>query len=269
MKGREWQNMQRIIREYVKGKITRDQATAMLKGGYALTDDEVNTWLGEDEQTQALKFSEDDVLGIFAQFGESADDYSILKKKNVKFHSIEAMDDNETMSMEFADMVLSDLEKNVIDLVTKDKRITPEVLADVTKTELAIIIKVMERLDKAGILKQKVVGGIIERQPVKPLSRLTPGQPAQTTNFKVVYKYDWDFEKLARVGGVANSATSRSFCKKLMGMNKVYSRSDIQQITARLGYSVFDRRGGWWTMPTGDHSPSCRHTWVSNIVIKK
>jgi len=269
MKGREWQNMQRIIREYVKGKITRDQATAMLKGGYALTDDEVNTWLGEDEQTHALKFSEDDVIGIFAQFGEDADNYSTLKKKNVKFHSVEAMDDNETMSMQFADMVLSDLEKNVIDLVTKDKRITPEVLADVTNTELAIIIKVMERLDKAGILKQKIVGGIIERQPVKPLSRLTPGDPAQTTNFKVVYKYDWDYEKLARVGAVADSTTSRSFCKRLMALNKVYSRSDIQQITARLGYSVFDRRGGWWTMPTGQHSPACRHTWVSNIVIKK
>jgi hypothetical protein len=98
---------------------------------------------------------------------------------------------------------------------------------------------------------------------------LTPGDPAQTTNFKVVYKYDWDFEKLARVGAVADSTTSRSFCKRLMALNKVYSRSDIQQITARLGYSVFDRRGGWWTMPTGQHSPACRHTWVSNIVIKK
>jgi hypothetical protein len=269
MKGREWQNMQRIIREFVKGKITRDQATAMLKGGYALSDDEVNTWLGEDEQAQEFKFSEDEVLGIFAQFGESAENYSTLKKKNVKFSSLEAMADDEVMSMEFKDVILNELEKSVIDLITKDKRITAEVIAKVTKSETDIITKIMERLAETGILKQKTVGGIIEREPVKPLSKLTPGEPAATTSFKVMYSYDWDYAKLSKEGAIANSTTSRSFCKKLMGMKKVFSRSDIQQISARLGYSVFDRRGGWWTMPNGEHSPSCRHTWVSNIVIKK
>jgi len=271
MKGREWQNMQRIIREFSKGKITRDQATAMLKNGYALSDEDVNLWLGEDEivETKAQKFSEDEVIGIFAQFGEDAKSYSYLKKKNVKFSSVEAMADDEVLSMEFKDVILNELEKSVIDLITKDKRITAEVIAKVTKSDLDIINKIMERLTETGLLKQKVVGGITEREPVKPLSKLTPGDPAKTTNFKVVYSYDWDFEKLAKVGASANSTTSRAFCKKLMSLEKVYSRSDIQQISARLGYSVFDRRGGWWTMPTGEHSPACRHTWVSNIVIKK
>jgi hypothetical protein len=35
-------------------------------------------------------------------------------------------------------------------------------------------------------------------------------------------------------------------------------------LSARLGYSVFDRGGGWW----GD-SPSCRHEWRRNVVVKK
>lgn len=271
LKGREWQNMQRVIREFTKGKITRDQATAMLKNGYALSDEDVNLWLGEDEpiETQAFKFSEDEVIGIFAQFGESAKDYSTLKKKNVKFSSVDAMADDEVLSMEFKDVILNELEKSVIDLITKDKRITAEVIAKVTKSETDIITKIMERLAETGILKQKTVGGIIEREPVKPLSKLTPGEPAKTTNFKVMYSYDWDYSKLSSVGASANSATSRAFCKKLMSLDRLYSRSDIQTISARLGYSVFDRRGGWWTMPTGQHSPSCRHTWVSNIVIKK
>jgi hypothetical protein len=268
MKGREWQNMQRIVREYNKGKITREQAVAMLKNGYGLTDEDMITWLGEDEAA-AAQFSADDVISVFAQFGEDAKNYSTLKKKNVKFSSIDAMDDHEVVMMEFKDLVLNDLEKNVIDLITKDKRITAEVIAKVTKSDVNIITKIMERLAETGLLKQKTVGGIIEREPVRPLSKLTPGEPAKTTAFKVVYSYDWDYEKLAAVGASANSATSRSFCKKLMSLDRVYSRSDIQQISARLGYSVFDRRGGWWTMPTGQHSPSCRHTWVSNIVIKK
>jgi hypothetical protein len=54
-----------------------------------------------------------------------------------------------------------------------------------------------------------------------------------------------------------------------MTLDKVYSRSDIETMSARLGYSVWDRKGGWWTMPDGEHSPSCRHTWVSNIVMRK
>jgi hypothetical protein len=56
---------------------------------------------------------------------------------------------------------------------------------------------------------------------------------------------------------------------KLIEMDKLYSRSDIETISERVGYSVWDRRGGWWTEPNGDHSPSCRHIWVANIVLKK
>ena len=39
----------RIIREYNKGKISREQAANMLKSGYGFTDDEMDTWLGEEE----------------------------------------------------------------------------------------------------------------------------------------------------------------------------------------------------------------------------
>ena len=27
--------------------------------------------------------------------------------------------------------------------------------------------------------------------------------------------------------------------------------------------------GGWYTEPDGNHSPSCRHEWISNIVTRK
>ena len=50
LKGREYQSMMRIIREYNKGKITRAQAIQMLKTGYGLSEDECGTWLGDDEE---------------------------------------------------------------------------------------------------------------------------------------------------------------------------------------------------------------------------
>jgi hypothetical protein len=99
--------------------------------------------------------------------------------------------------------------------------------------------------------------------PSKPLSKLVPGQKAETTSFKVMYSYEWKTEVPTNERDTPEHP-SRAFCKKLIALDKLYSRSDIESITARLGYSVFDRGGGWW----GD-SPSCRHTWMSNIVIKK
>jgi hypothetical protein len=263
LKGREWQNMQRIVREFNKGKISREQAIAMLRNGYGMNDEDMITWLGEDENIAPVKFSDDDVISIFAQFGDSASNYSFLKKKTVKFKTTDAMADDETLSIEFADVILNELEKSVIDLITKDKKITPEILADVTKTDLKVINDTLGRLEADGILKARTVGNNIERMPSKPLSKLVPGQKAETTAFKVMYSYEWKTEVPTDERDTPEHP-SRAFCKKLIALDKLYSRSDIESITARLGYSVFDRGGGWW----GD-SPSCRHTWMSNIVIKK
>jgi len=50
LKGREYQNLMRIVREYNKGKISRQQAAQMLMAGYGLTEEECFVWLGEDEE---------------------------------------------------------------------------------------------------------------------------------------------------------------------------------------------------------------------------
>ena len=87
----------------------------------------------------------------------------------------------------------------------------------------------------------------------------------QTTQILIRYTYEWK-------PGFNDSDldTSRPFCKYLVTANKFYTRSDIEQMSARLGYSVWDRRGGWYTKPgTNTHSPSCRHEWRSNIVKRK
>ncbi len=58
--------------------------------------------------------------------------------------------------------------------------------------------------------------------------------------------------------------TTRPFCKKLIQLDRLYTRQEIEDISRKVGYSVWDRRGGWW----GD-SYSCRHQWVANIVLKR
>jgi hypothetical protein len=49
LKGREYQGLLRIVREYNKEKINRVQAMQMLMSGYGLTEEQCNAWLGEEE----------------------------------------------------------------------------------------------------------------------------------------------------------------------------------------------------------------------------
>lgn len=50
LKGREYQALMRIVREYNKGKINRMQAQQMLMSGYGLTEEQCDAWLGEEEE---------------------------------------------------------------------------------------------------------------------------------------------------------------------------------------------------------------------------
>ena len=258
LKGREWQNMQRIIREFNKGKISREQATAMLKAGYALTDEEVSTWLGSEE----LEFSEEDYQ-VFFEFGDDRSAYEVLKSKT-RFS-----DDEDYQS--FADV--TQLQSNILDLIVKDKRITPEVIADTLKEDVGAVKRVIDILIEKGFIKTTEVkqgkgidsNVIIERQLTQPISKIVEAIKPETTQILIRYSYEW---KAGFNDGDLD--TSRPFCKYLVTANKFYTRSEIEQMSARLGYSVWDRRGGWYTKPgTNTHSPSCRHQWVSNIVRRK
>lgn len=50
LRGREYQNLMRIVREANKGKLTREQAKQMLKSGYGLSDEETDIWLGPENE---------------------------------------------------------------------------------------------------------------------------------------------------------------------------------------------------------------------------
>ena len=258
LKGREWQNMQRIIRDFNKGKITREQASSMLKGGYALSDDEVSTWLGAEE----LEFNETD-FQVFFEFGEDRSGYEVFKSKS-------RFSDDADFEM-FADV--SQLQSNILDLIVKDKRITPEVIADTLKEDIGAVKRVIDLLIEKGFIKTSEVkqgkgidsNVIIERQLTAPIGQIVEAIKPQTTQILIRYSYEW---KQGFNDGDLD--TSRPFCKYLVTANKFYSRSEIEMMSARLGYSVWDRRGGWYTKPgTNTHSPSCRHEWKSNIVKRK
>jgi Mn-dependent DtxR family transcriptional regulator len=258
MKGREWQNFQRIIREFNKGKITRQQAVSMLKQGYGLDDDAVNTWLGDD--TYEERFDDvDSTINLFAQFGENVDTYKVVARKKMFTGDLEAQE------LAFRDEVIDDTtDKKILDTIAKNKRIPPEDIAKALEIEKE---EVLDRIDKLVALD------VLDYDPETKISKLKKplkeiiDEPVKTT-FLVRYEYSWDY--LRTDAKDRNMKTSRPFCQRLMQLNKVYTRGEIEQISARLGYDVFARAGGWWTIPdTNIHSSKCRHTWNAVVVIKK
>lgn len=200
-----------------------------------------------------------DQFSVFFEFGEEKEGFEVWKQKD-HFQDVEL----------FADV--TQLQSDVLDLISKDKRITPEVIATTLKQDIADVKRVIKDLVDRGFIKvaETTIGKgidenvVIERQLTEPLRDIVEKVKPKTTEFLIRYSYEWK-------KGFNNSdkPTSREFCKYLLDANKFYSRSDIEQMSARLGYSVWDRRGGWWTKPNGEHSPSCRHIWKSNIVTRK
>jgi DNA-binding Lrp family transcriptional regulator len=250
LSGRQWQSLTRIIRKFEKGEISQEQAKLLLKSSLGLNDDEVNTMLAIDNEVQEFSSHEKDelLLAEFAKCGESKNDYLIVKSSKFVFGK-------ET----FADV--TQIETNVLDLLRKDKRITPEVIAETLDLEVDSVKEILKRLAGEGriSIKIKTVGQdeVIERTLTEPLKQQTDKKP-ETINFKILYSYEGPEDD-----------RNRDFCARLLEMNKLWSRSEIESMSMRMGYSVWDRRGGWWTKPNGDHSISCRHEWRSNIVMKK
>jgi DNA-binding transcriptional regulator YhcF (GntR family) len=211
------------------------------------------------------KFSEDDIIAMFAEYGESRSDYAIFKTREVFSSSVNDME--EEMNMEFAEQALTVLEANILDLIQKDKRISAEIIAGTIKTDVNIVKRVLEGLKDRKIIKSTNENGTAVNVLVNPLSKLNAPKP-QTTTFQLRYSYQ--FKTIIPINE-RNSLDhpSRPFCARLMQLDRLYTRAEIESLSARLGYSVFDRRGGWWTMPNGEASPSCRHRWMTETVIKK
>jgi hypothetical protein len=210
---------------------------------------------------QSAQFKDD--FSVFFEFGEDKASYNIWKSKT-RFN-----DDSEYQL--FAEV--NQLQANVLDLMAKDKRITPQVLATTLDQNVDTINQVIKKLIDDGYIqpKQYTIGTgidenvITEHTLTEPLKDIIEKIKPQTTELLIRYSYEWK-------AGFSNADkdTSRPFCVALLDANKVYSRSEIELMSARLGYSVWDRKGGWYTKPgTNDHEPSCRHQWVSNIVTRK
>lgn len=252
--GRQYQNVMRIVRQFSNGKLTKEQAALMLKNGFAFTDSDVNTFLGLDAETFSAVDKETELLEMFEKFSESLEDYEIVTEKSPKGFN------------HFAEELrLSQLEADIVNLINKDKRITSETISSVLKEDIKVVEASLKSLVENNVIiaKEVKVGKdiIIERKRTD-----IKVQKPKTISLSIAYTY----AKRADAEGNTILPTSRKFCIHMVDLAKtrLWSSANIQQLSVTLGYSVFDRVGGFWNND-GTIEKHCRHEWKPVLVKNK
>lgn len=264
--GRQMQGIQRIVRQYESqnNPMTRAQAALLLKTGYGLTDEDIIAFLGELPLAASFEEIEDSIIAMFDVCGESKEDFEVVKSKKVCFSSDNEMIEDEKIYIQeaFQTYSVTQTENSIIELIKKDAKITPEVIAKAISQTVAYVESKIASLSKRGYIEtsiEKVGSDEIANRSVPPEINIKP-PPTTKYPLEISIKYSYEGPQDSR---------NRPFCAKLMQLSRLYSRFDIEQISQRLGYSVFDRRGGFWRHSDGEVTPYCRHHWKSNIVVKK
>jgi hypothetical protein len=151
---------------------------------------------------------------------------------------------------EFADLTENELK--IIAIVSKNPKATLQEISEVTKLDTDEIDKILKVLDQKGKIKYT-------SKAVKILD-------ANILKETLVVRYKYAL----RANAPKLIGESREFCVKLMDLGRVYSREDIDKLSAVLGYDVWKRRGGWYHNPdTEVNEPACRHEWKQIIVKRK
>jgi hypothetical protein len=274
LSGREYQNLMRIVRHYAQEKITLEMARTMLSAGFGLTPEEVNTLLGVQEQafsepmwgeedTEDYGWGDEEfkVLEVVAsKFGSSSDDYVVMHSKPMRFDA----DLDDQVRQAFAELgeEEKELDKKIEAYRKKNRDASVEEMAKefgVSKAKVAKRVAYLITKDRYPIAR--AVDQIAEQGLPKNIKEVA--EPV----LEVRYKYAW-------AAGFSNKdkRTSREFCKVMLDLadqGKVYTRDDIDGISNIMGYSVWNRRGGWYHTASGVNRPQCRHVWEQQLVIRK
>lgn len=266
LSAKQLQHINRVIRQYRQGKMTEVMAKTLLRTGLGLSDTEINDFLGIQPLAMSVQDQEEYIIAMFDECGENRDDYEIIKSKKVCFSSeLEAEADEEIFIQEaFKTYDVTKTEDAILQLIKKDPKVTPKVIADVINQTEGYVKSKISSLIKRGYLETttELIGeDTIISRAVPSAVEIVPPDVTKNPPVQVSVKYSYEVKPNI---GPPLIPTSRPFCIKMIGLNRLYSRAEIEAISLRLGYSVWDRKGGWW-----GHKEECRHRWVSNIVVKK
>lgn len=172
-------------------------------------------------------------LIVFNKYGEKAEEFEEAK-------------------FEFADAI----ESAILNVLKENKGLQVGDIVNITKLDAKVVADTIAKLAKAELIKSYEDG--LETTP-KGLEEI------KNLQTELVVRYQYGLAP-GITGGLLLD-TSRKFCTDVVNSGRVYSREDINMMSAELGYDVWKRRGEWYTNPTtGITTPQCRHIWVQKVL---
>jgi DNA-binding MarR family transcriptional regulator len=179
-------------------------------------------------------------LAVFMKYGEPAENF-------------------EPMKFDFA----SAIESAILNVLKENKGLQIGDIVNITKLDPQVVVDTIAKLNDAKLIKGYNEGLEVTTKGLEEISQLQ-------TEIVVRYKY-------ALAPGISGGMIipgSRDFCRQIDRSNRVYSRADIDAMSAQseTGIDVWSRRGGWYHDPVRDvNVPQCRHIWQQQLLrrIKK
>ena len=246
-----------------EGKISHDSALSIVLASFPTIDEaQARRIVGLPATTQQMsscKFDHDeDEIGYFAQYGDPAHEYEVLATFPIEWDtpSADVFSKQDQLFATIAEISaeLNDFDKNVLKMIGDGE--DSNGIAKALNTNIEEIAKSMSRLMKWDILLKGEVtdlGKQLVREEQIPIER-----------FEVRYGYR------TRLDVPPAKSGSRQFCERLMSLNRLYTRDEINTISARVDRDVWKYRGGWYTNPdTQASTPWCRHEWIQQLVVKR
>lgn len=215
---------------------------------------------------EAFSAEDDDfAIQIFSEYGEPKSNYQVVKSRKIQFD--ENFEPKEHQEFADVDIIITNTQSGILDLIQKNKYITADEIASAMKVDRQVVVASLASLENNGLIASTEVndnGSMLISREITEAGKTQKRARRPLADISIRYTYE-----VTPGLGDAIIPTTRDFCRRLIELDRVYSRAEIQQISQRLGYSVWQRRGGFYHNPrTGVTTPYCRHRWVEQVVIK-
>lgn len=222
-----------------------------------------------EEHVDEEFLARDPILKHFANVGRKRNSFIFAKSKavpvecdsdwfkNTEAELLEAVKEEKLYFATF----LTEMQKNVLSLIEQGQDSIS--IAKALTESMGKSISIQDVVDSYTQLAGK---GMIKKDNVlsEKGRRYLDVTEVPIDNYEIRYSYELRPDAPRLIG------ESRSFCKELLKMDKLYLREEIDRIGAAVDRDVWHYRGGWYHNPAADqNTPYCRHYWVQHLVIKE
>ncbi len=240
-----------VVAKIKEGILTPDSALQVLLASFPTIDEiQARKIVGLNSAPQQMSsckhvdtFS-DDEIGYFAQYGESAHQYEVFATFPIAWDTPSAdvfsKQDQLFATIGEISAELNDFDKNVLKMLGDGE--DSNAIAKALNSNIEEIAKSMAKLMKWEVITKGEVtdlGKQLVREENIPIER-----------FEVRYGYR------TRLDVPTAKSGSRQFCERLLGLNRLYTKDEINTISSRVDRDVWRYRGGWYTNPDTQVSTS-------------